>query len=77
MDSSNVLLRVPQRPTTRHCGKVLRIAFVAWATGGALVESIGDTPSFLSLGAATTMPTVDLDQKLCRILLQLGVAAGS
>ena len=45
---------------TRHGGDVLRIAFAAWATGGGLIESPGNTPLFPSLRAATTMPTVGL-----------------
>ena len=43
-----------------HRGDVLRIAFAAWATGGGLIESPGNTPLFPSLRAATTMPTVGL-----------------
>lgn len=43
---------------------MLRIAFLAWATGSALIKGIGDTTSFLFLGAATTMPTVIRSQAL-------------
>ena len=51
-----------------HCGKVLRIAFVAWATHGALIKSNGDRSLLRSLEAATRMPNC------CAIVTRRAVA---